>query len=489
MKNFNKRARRANAHVPLLLAFGGLLSLLFYGALALVHQHLYGALHIHPHEVGLDRGRLVIETFGALLALALILAVVFALPFAPAIWAVGARWRRWSFRGLAVLIALSPWAFMWFEAGRAAGTVRDGSQYSGIFGWGLYLLDFESTPFHFTKLPAGHDFDRACVLYLGRDDGQLVMYDVKGDEPLRLPESDYQGEARGWASRALPQRCFEADPDGKPLVSGDEIGDVDAGGDAVVWTSRPVRTRRWWLVARVAGTDRVLSRSAQDPAPDLGRAADGRLVLTYRACSAATCRLRQRDLHGDGSALLASPRRDGCGVAGGARSATLIAVVLTGARCRVADRGVWVRPTGARWRRVRSSGLATSEIDVLGPRVAWVERRGPIERIRALADGPPWTVAQVPVAGRGVRAVGGLRVVARGLVWAQQPGPSDEARIMSYNWASRTCARHATVPVGPHDGARFAPWRGGTVTATGTSVRRVDGRLDLAETASQRCDG
>ena len=414
-------ARAVVQHPALTIAVVGACLALVYTGLNIVDQHIYGLLHVRPAEVGIDRPRLIEETTNGMLWVA---SRAFVLPLIVGAGLVSLfgseRFRIWLPRQVALLLAVIcviSVALAYLICPSIADDIRSGRPASGGTSGGSHILDIDAVPFRFTRLPQHHAFDRGCVLYLGQANGQLVLYDVEHDSPLRLPQRDYGGEALyAPHAAAVADRCLDRGKAAAGAPVAERLEDVDAAGPVVVWSQRERADGPWELLVRRGRVKRLLVRSAAPLEPDLGRDPRGRLLVSYRSCRNGTCVVRARRIHGDAIETPALPRRGGCRAGWYSLSTEVRAVVLAGTRCAVADRGLWVQPPGGRWRRVPTTGLTVGDVDTLGDRVAWVERRGPVSRLRVLIDG-----ARVEVRASAT-PLAAARLVRGGVIWTENDG-------------------------------------------------------------------
>jgi hypothetical protein len=502
--------------VTLMLALLPVTGGIAFFILSLFHQHAYGLLGLRPADAGIDRGRLVDDTVAGV---AILFAALPLLVLASWLLTVaGGRLWSWAFRAVGRRLPISPrsplgkrvrsparpvpvtarktafgaaavlafgagalFAFLWTAGGGAAAEVKRGIAYTGELWWGLHVLDFDAVPFRFTRLPPKHDFDRGCVLYLGRADGMLTLYDTREGRPLHLPEDTYRGEPLDLRTHGLPSRCHDRKADRQEIVVvATAVEDLDTGPGVLVWSERPAPGRDWLLLEQRDSRTRLLARSTGQMQPDVGRSWDGALLVTYRTCHRATCAIRQQRIPGGRSTPLTVPQRPGCSAGFPARSTHIEAVILSGARCAARDRGVWRRSRTGPWRRIATTALATGELDALGGRIAWVERRGEILRVRTLRDDqPPVTVYENTV--RFVRArasLRSLRVVAGGLLWMESAPGLPTAAVLSWRDDDATCRTQWSLE-DVADATRFAGGDDGTFVATRSQVRRVPATVEL----------
>lgn len=487
-ETLSRAIKYASEHIQLILAAFSLLGLFYYFCLVAVEQHTYGMLDIRPAEVGIDRGRLLEETVPATSVLVAGFAVIFGVMMI-AILSLFPRLAASPFSWLAVfsvVMVLVPAGVMWLigKAGSTmAANVMAGKTTNGLIKAKLHLIDLDASPFVFTRLSRRHRFDRGCMLYLGQADGQLVMYDVAGGVSLRLPADEYAGEARGATGRGVGLRCgFTPAKGDSPIANASRVEDVDAAGGVVVWSARDA-SGPWQLLMSAVRGPRLLTRSTRRLAPDLGRDVHGRLLVSYRSCAAGRCAFRLRRLPGaDRSEAMPAPNRPGC-VAGAAASATgVTAVALRGERCNVGDRGIWTRRPGGRWRRIPSSGLATEELDALGGRVVWIDRRGTFSRVR-VADGRdrPTTLFSTE------QPISSVRLTAAGAMWAVRTAERDDYTLTMHRWDhGGDCPAGVRVPPGSSDLAHVAPVGSRLVVASESRVLTRAGS-DKAFAAAQSC--
>ncbi|WP_445151660.1 hypothetical protein [Baekduia sp. Peel2402] len=427
MKNFT--LPRARTLVALILTAFPVAGTLSYFVLSVLHQHVYGSLDVTTAEVGINRAKMIDDTVAgvsfllvALPALVLIGWLVAEVLVRVLPWIVQrvlrsiprsangrlARWLRrrttstrpsqrfmlaWisAFVAASTILALG---VLWTAAGTAARYTQDGYSYSGRLFWGFRALDFEGVPFRFTKIPPDHHFDRSCVLYLGRANGQLVLYDTYADAPLRLQESRYQGEALDPDQHLLPRHCLNDRPEQGVLITATQIDDLDSVPGTLVWTMRPHPSAAWELLAQTDVGPKLLARSDRPMEADLGRTHGGRLVVTYRSCRQRRCASMERDLVRGPAHRLQGPARPGCEVAQMVTHREIVAARLAGPECPAADRGVWARARRASWRRVTATDAAIVDMEAYGRRVAWIERRDPFITVRAAVIGPSRSTMQ-----------------------------------------------------------------------------------------------
>lgn len=487
-----------------------------YVVLMSYSQHFYGELGMSSSDLGISRTRLIEETTGGTLvwviliplAVALIYGIIFflCLEVIPRIAFLVWRWlplradswlaeKRRTTRGpervnwtlllqiSGALVAVSVVLFavgLWIAAGQGAKTIRNGGPYSGEVFAGLLALDVHASPYRFTRVASNHNFDRGCVLYLGRANGNLVFYDTQHGRPLPLPESEYAGHALP-GHAGPPPRCEDRDDGLRPVLDGGEVEDVDVAGGVRLWAQRSRPSGPWVLLARRGGHTRMLARSPQPLWPDLGRDTRGALVVDYRRCGPGTpCVLRERSLSNGHATTVATPRLQGCEPQRAVRSAEILAVVVGGPACSSSARGVWTRLTGRSWQRMTGSGAASGDLDAFGPMVAWVERRGPLLRLRVVGGKRAWTAFEDDTGLDGsLSYISSVRVVSGGVLWASAQTDRGEATLMSRAFGSGTCRTHGELPTG-HDGAgHFAPEAGDVLVGTPRGLAEREGGLIL----------
>lgn len=464
-----------------------------YFLLLLFNQHAYGALDIRLSEVGIDRSQLIDQTLVGAGSLVILLPVTFGVVvlITAAIVAVSLRlgatklwarvplathsklarrrrarstaidWRSVFLAAGAVSLFLSA-AFMyllWTEGPRVARSVRSGRSYSGRIAPGIYALDIDALPFRFTKLPAQHDFDRACVLYLGRADGELVLYDTQHDRALHLKEAEYAGQPR-WNDSGPPQRCEAVAPSWRPLLTTrDEIDDVDAGAGVMVWSQKTGGSRPWSLLARAHGRTILIASSDASTAPDLGRDRAGTVVLTYRECVGRRCATRLYSMRTHHTMTLHTPHVDGCAAMRAASHVEVQAFLLRGRRCPARGRGVWTKATGRLWRHVAGTAQASGDLDAFDDSVAWVERRGPLVAVRTMTVGnAPRTIFEDATGlSDAPSRVTAVRLVRGGVYWAATASDHHGAWIVSRPLPHGAYRVHGTIWTSPTATGPFVP--------------------------------
>jgi hypothetical protein len=164
--------------------------------------------------VGISRPRLIEETTGGMLWVAGLSTLLLFFPALALLVLAGPKvLRLWMPTQVAVIAAtlfLVSMGLAWAVCPSTAKDIRRGLPASGDAVGGSHILDIDAVPFRFIRMPRKHSFDRGCVLYLGHANGQLVLYDVEHDSPLRLLERDYGGEALYTPHvGAVAQRCLD----------------------------------------------------------------------------------------------------------------------------------------------------------------------------------------------------------------------------------------------------------------------------------------
>lgn len=516
------KTSRIASYLAIALAASPLLGAVMYFFLGTLHQHAYGLLDVRPAEVGLDRGRLIDETVAGTLVLIvglplfiLLLTSVLVLlveHIAPPLLrgflgrlpvdpnsrlAKRNRTRRQpALRGsvllpfVAIVGALGTtfvlFVMVWSAGSAAAHAIRDGSGFKGAFAAGLNFLDIQPLGFRFTRLPAHHDFDRGCVVYLGHAEGRLVLYDTLGQRPLRLPEHDYEGEALAPLA-SLPARCHRVTRarDETVLVDGPQIEHVDAVRSTVVWSQHSPRSGQWQLLRWTLdqGHINVLGTSSAPMQPDLGRDPQGRLELTYRTCRAGHCALRERVDAGGRPRPISVPRIQGCSAGWPTRHTNVFAILFQGPRCSSASRGIWLRSRSGRWRRIAGTSTAVGELDAFGHRLAWLDRQGPLQRIRVLTDDTaPSTIFTNSVALGGMPSeIRSIHVVRGGIAWALSFDATGRTEIFSIATGADGCEIHKEFgdrTYGLRDFGLLGPW---TIAASPTTLRIIRRSVQIGD--------
>jgi hypothetical protein len=364
---------------------------------------------------------------------------------------------------------------LWWAGGQAAATIRSGGQYSGeVFG-GLFALDVQATAFRFTRLPRNHGFDRGCVLYLGRANGKLVLYDTEHDRPLPLDEREYAGQPLP-NHAGPPPRCESANDTLTPVLNGGEVEDLDVAAGVRLWAQRGAGAQPWTLLVRIRGRTTMLARSSGPMRPDLGRDARGALVVTYRRCGRGNvCVMRERAISGTRATTVESPQVRGCSPERASRHVRVVAVVLGGRSCPVRARGVWTKREGRPWHRARGSAAASGDLDAYDSDVAWVERRGPLLRLRVSRGGRPATAFEDDAGLAGDTSfVTSVRLARGGVMWSVAPTDRGTTMLLSRRFDREDCRTHGRFPTGRDGSGHLAPEAADVLVATprGLGMRR-----------------
>jgi hypothetical protein len=227
-------------------------------------------------------------------------------------------------------------------------------------------------------------------------------------------------------------------PDEQVVSVAEEVRDVEVSGRDVTWSQRRHRARRWELMLLRGTRLHLVARSDRPPHPDFGRDAEGRPVLTYRACAGSRCRLRQLGAAG-ANRVLRGPAVGACTPVRAARDRSVVVVTLLGLRCPPRLRGVWSHHDGTAWTRMPTSGLATGDLDVLGSRVAWAERRGDVVRLRSSSkDGRPSTIYENSSSAKGLRStIGSIQLSPFGIMFSI--GVGAHGALLSHFWGLPGC--------------------------------------------------